>query len=60
MNPDISNMSIEALKALAYDQLAIKENAQRNLNAINQMIAEKSQAKDVVEAVKPQESIPTE
>jgi hypothetical protein len=32
------------LKAMAYDQLALKEQAERNLQLLNQRIAEISQA----------------
>ncbi len=38
---DISTITdIKELKALAYDQLVIKETAERNLQAINQRIAQ--------------------
>lgn len=37
---DISTITdINTLKAMAYDQIAAKEQAERNLNAINQRIA---------------------
>jgi len=36
---DLSTRSIVELKAMGYDQLAIMENAQKNLGAINQELA---------------------
>jgi len=48
MNPDINTLSVEALKALAYDQLAVLNNAQRNLEILNAKIAEKSKAEPEV------------
>ena len=41
---NIKEMSLEALKALAYDQLALLEQTQANLRLINQEIAEKTKA----------------
>lgn len=38
---DLTKMSLEQLKAFAYDQLAVIENAQRNLQTINQEIAKR-------------------
>ena len=35
-------MTLEALKALAYDQVLLLEQTQNNLRLINQEIAEKS------------------
>lgn len=40
----IQDMSVMELKAMAYDQLAAIESAQKNLNILNQLIAEKSNA----------------
>ncbi len=40
---DITKMSLVELKALAYDQLAIIENAQKNIQAINQQMQKLSQ-----------------
>ena len=39
----VQAMSVQELKALAYDQLAIIEHAQKNLEGLNQLIAQKSQ-----------------
>jgi len=39
---DITKMSITDLKALAYDQLAMIENCQKNLVALNQEIAKRN------------------
>ena len=38
---DITNMTVEQLKALAYDQIAIASNAQKNIQAIEAEIAKK-------------------
>lgn len=44
---DVSTITdIKELKAMAYDQIAAKEQVQRNLNAINQRITEVAQAED--------------
>ena len=43
---------IKALKALAYDILAERENADRNLQAVNARIAELAQAEQEAEAKK--------
>jgi hypothetical protein len=39
---NIQEMTIVELKALAYDQLVIIENTQKNLQAINAVLAEKN------------------
>jgi len=39
---NLKEMSLEQLKALAYDQLALLEQTQNNLRLINVEIAEKS------------------
>jgi len=41
---NLKEMTLEALKALAYDQLALLEQTQVNLRLINEEIAEKSKA----------------
>lgn len=51
---DISEMEIKDLKALAYDQIALLEQTQKNLNAINQEIAKRSQL-EVKEEAKPED-----
>lgn len=42
---DIKTMTVEALKALAYDQLAQMESCKQNLSIINQEIATRNQKK---------------
>ena len=42
MNKDLKEMSLEALKALAYDHLALIENSQKAIQVINQEIVIKS------------------
>ena len=37
-------VTLESLKAFAYDQIAIKEQAERNLKAVNEEIAKRLQA----------------
>ena len=39
---DLSTKSLEELKAMAYDQLAVREQAQANLGVLNERIAELS------------------
>ena len=46
--PNISEMDVQSLKALAYDVLAIIQQQQNNLQAINAEIAKKSQAEEGV------------
>ena len=49
---DITALSQTELKALAYDQLATIETAQKNLQAINQQLQKLGQAnEEVVEEV---------
>lgn len=36
-------LSVEATKALIYDQMVIAEGAQRNILALNQILAKKTQ-----------------
>lgn len=38
-------MTVTELKAMAYDQLAVMENCQKNIVAINQEIAKKEKEK---------------
>ncbi len=40
----IDQMSLNELKALAYDQLAVREQTTRNLELLNRRIAELSEA----------------
>jgi hypothetical protein len=54
---DITQMSVEALKALAYDEMAKLQFAQQNLQLINQEISKKQnefkeppKSEEVVEA----------
>ncbi len=55
MNKDVSTMTVEQLKALAYDFLVQIEVAQKNLQVVNQEIANKSQPGAKVEpAVEPE------
>jgi hypothetical protein len=42
---ELKALDIKELKAMAYDQISLTENAQKNLQIINQVIAEKSQPK---------------
>lgn len=41
--PDLNSATIQELKALAYDGIAVIQNAQAQLDLINKMIAQKSQ-----------------
>ncbi len=43
---ELKTLDVKELKAMAYDQMAVTENAQKNLQIINQVIAEKSQPKE--------------
>ena len=47
MKTDINKLTIQELKALAYDQMAQLEQTQAGLKFINQKIVEKSQEKEV-------------
>ena len=38
---DITKKTVEELKALAYDQMAIKQQAEMNLQALNEEIGKK-------------------
>lgn len=49
---DISKLTVEALKAAAYDQLAIRENASNNLALINTEIAKRVKEEKPVEIEK--------
>jgi hypothetical protein len=42
---DINKMTLEELKVLAYDQLALLEQTKNNLQVINQKINERSESK---------------
>lgn len=50
---DITKLTVTELKALAYDALSTIEMQQRNLQAINQEIAKKSQVEKEVKSVEP-------
>jgi hypothetical protein len=39
---DVTTMTIEQLKALAYDQIVTRENAERNLQILNNEIARRA------------------
>ncbi len=39
---DVKKLDVKEVKALAYDQLTILEQTQKNLQILNQVIAEKS------------------
>lgn len=52
---NIKEMSINELKALAYDQLAIIEQTQNNLKLINQEILERQNAPKTENATKTEE-----
>jgi hypothetical protein len=43
---DISDKTIQELKALAYDEIVKLENAQSNLKLINELIAKKQKEED--------------
>jgi len=43
---NLKEMSVESLKALAYDQLAILEATRNNINTINAEIKLKSEVKE--------------
>ena len=45
---ELKALSVESLKAMAYDALARLENEQNNLRVLNQVIAEKSKAVEPV------------
>ena len=45
MEKNIKDLSVVELKALAYDQLALLERAQRNIQTINQEIAGREENK---------------
>lgn len=50
MNPDITTMSLEAVKALAFDQMVELQRIQNNLNILNAEIAKRAEKKEVVES----------
>ena len=43
---DLKTMTVEQLKALAYDQIIILEQTQTNIRLINQEIAERAKTKE--------------
>jgi hypothetical protein len=45
---DVKKLDVKEIKALAYDQLAILEQTQKNLQILNQVIAEKSKPAEPV------------
>lgn len=49
---ELKALDLRELKAMAYDQIAIVEQAQANLKIINQVIAEKSNKEVVKEEPK--------
>jgi len=44
---DLNTISLEQAKSLAYDELVKIENAQKNLQALNQLIAQKQQPQPI-------------
>ena len=42
---ELKALDLKELKAMAYDQFALVENAQNNLKVVNQVIAEKAKEK---------------
>ena len=55
MEKNISEISIETLKAVAYDNLVLIEQSQKNLAIINQELQKRSQTSEVKEEQKPVE-----
>jgi hypothetical protein len=49
---NIEQMTVEQLKALAYDSLVLIEQSQNNLKLINQELAKRAEVKEVPEAKK--------
>jgi hypothetical protein len=45
----IEEMNVQELKALAYDQLALLEQTQKNIQVINQMISNKANKVEIKE-----------
>lgn len=56
---DITNKSVVELKALAYDELAKIQQAQKNIEAINTTILKKTQVEPVTQEVQAQETTET-
>lgn len=52
MTKELMDLSVQELKALAYDQLAILEQTQNNLKIINARITELSKQQSAEEAKK--------
>ena len=52
---DLSTRSLDELKAMAYDQLAVREQAQQNLSVLNERIAQLAQNPPAVEGQEPVE-----
>jgi len=48
---DIQETTLEQLKAAAYDQIALREQAQKNLDLINVEIAKRFKEADKVEPI---------
>jgi hypothetical protein len=51
---ELKTLNIKELKAMAYDQIAIKEQSENNLRAINQVILEKSRPSEILPKDVPQ------
>ena len=51
---DITKLPMAELKALAYDIIAAKENAERNLQMVNQEIAKRLQSAQPLTPVQPE------
>lgn len=55
--PDLNSATIQELKALAYDGIAVIQNAQSQLDAINQVIAQKSRQEQEEQTKKVQKTV---
>ena len=51
---DITNLPMAELKAMAYDIIAAKENAERNLQIVNQEISKRLQSAQPLTPVQPE------
>ncbi len=46
---DVKTLTVEQLKALAYDQIFVRENADRNLRILNDEIVKRAKVDEKVE-----------
>ena len=51
MQNDISKMTVEQLKAFAYDQMMLLNQIQNNINIINQELAKRESSKEVKDGI---------